>query len=77
MKQFDTVNELAKAYRKQFNAAYANDPQKSFSVKDVYNYCIELTPSVTMSYKYGINSFAYTVKGFGYVLTSDRLKRAI
>lgn len=77
MKQFSTVNELAKAYQEKYNASYNNDPQKSFSISDVYNVCVELKMKASMNYLFGVNSFAYVVDGFGYVLTEDRKKREI
>lgn len=71
MKQFNTVDELTKAYQEKYNASYNNDPQKSFSIADVYNVCVEVKYLLT------IKGWAYVVDHFGFVPTTDREKRAI
>lgn len=70
MTKFNTLDELVKAYQKEYNNSYNNDPDKMFSYQDVIDVCVTiLLPLAARAKGIQIAKISSQIDGFGYVHT--------
>jgi len=68
MKQYETITEMAEAYRIELNKGISQECNKWHTAKSIAEVCVGRKDGMSMRYRYGIESMADVIDGFGYVL---------